>query len=131
PRYGLSGYKKETLPLDLTAADLKILEDLSRAGKRLKGFCRTNLFKRLESSGYAFLLSIERHILRNYIFLHALENGLPLPVGTQDAALLDSRFEDEDKDGDLGDTFDIESTDLDDDVDDVESVETSGLRSET
>ena len=54
PRYGLSGYKKETLPPDLTAADLKILDDLSRAGKRLKGFCRTNLFKRLESSGHAF-----------------------------------------------------------------------------
>jgi len=24
------------------------------------GFCRTNLFKRLESSGAAFLLSVER-----------------------------------------------------------------------
>ena len=32
------------------------MQDLSRAGKRLKGFCRTNLFKRLESSGHAFLL---------------------------------------------------------------------------
>ena len=29
------------------------------------GFCRTNLFKRLESSGAAFIQSIERHILRN------------------------------------------------------------------
>ena len=49
------------------------------------GFCRTNLFKRLESSGQAFIQSVERHILRNYIFLHAIENGLPLPIGTQDA----------------------------------------------
>src|SRR6185503_18883935 len=101
PRYGLSGYKKETLPLDLTAADLKILEDLSRAGKRLIGFCRTNMFKRLESSGHAFLLSVRRHILRNYVFLHALENGLPLPVGTQDSALFDTRTEDHDSDSTL------------------------------
>ena len=54
------------------------------------GFCRTNLFKRLESSGQAFLQSIERHILRNFVYLHAIENGLPLPIGTQDAELLDA-----------------------------------------
>ena len=69
------------------------MEDLSRAGKRLMGFSRTNLFKRLESSGYGIPAFIERHILRNYIFLYALENDLPLPIGTQDASLLDSRFE--------------------------------------
>jgi hypothetical protein len=62
------------------------------------GFCRTNLFKRLESSGEAFQQSIERHILRNYIFLHALENDLPLPIGTQDHGLLDSGSYDEDPD---------------------------------
>ncbi len=39
------------------------------------GFCRTNLFKRLESSGQVFIQSVERHILRNYIFLHAIETG--------------------------------------------------------
>ena len=75
-----------------------MLRDLSRAGKRLMGFCRTNLFKRLESSGQAFLQSVERHILRNYVFLHAIENGLPLPIGTQDAELLDTRVYDEDAD---------------------------------
>jgi hypothetical protein len=66
------------------------------------GFSRTNLFKRLESSGYSFLLSIERHILRNYVFLHAIEQNQPLPIGTQNAELLDSRFTDADKDEDLG-----------------------------
>jgi len=100
PRYGLSGYKKETLPSDLTAADLKILEDLSRAGKRLKGFCRTNLFKRLESSGHAFLLSLHRHILRNEIFIYAVENAKPVPIGQQDSALLDTRVQDQ-GDGEL------------------------------
>ena len=62
------------------------------------GFCRTNLFKRLESSGAAFLLSVERHLLRNHVFLHALRNGLPLPLGTQDAEMLDLRFTDSDAD---------------------------------
>ena len=62
------------------------------------GFCRTNLFKRLESSGQAFILSIERHILRNYVFLHAVKEGKPLPIGTQDAVLLDARVYDEDAD---------------------------------
>ena len=55
------------------------------------------MFKRLESSGAAFLLSVERHVLRNYVFLHAIRNGLPLPIGTQDAEMLDSRFADEDE----------------------------------
>lgn len=74
------------------------MADLSRAGIRLKGFCRTNLFKRLESSGHSFLLSLQRHILRNYIVLHAIENDLPLPIGTQDMGLLDPRANDSDSD---------------------------------
>lgn len=94
PRYGLTLYLKPGLPTDLRESDHKILKDLSRAGKRLMGFCRTNMFKRLESSGEAFLLSLHRHILRNHIFLHALENNQPLPIGKQDIALLDTRFRD-------------------------------------
>ena len=74
------------------------MRNLSRAGKRLIGFCRTNLFKRLESSGHSFLLSVRRHILRNFIYLHALENSLPLPIGTQDSALFDTRTDDTDHD---------------------------------
>jgi uncharacterized protein YegP (UPF0339 family) len=73
------------------------IDGLSRAGKRLMGFSRTNLFKRLESGGMAFLLSVERHILRNYVFLHAIENKLPLPIGTQAAEYLDTTRTDEDE----------------------------------
>jgi len=62
------------------------------------GFCRTNLFKRLESGGPAFLQSIERHVLRNFIFLHAIENNLPLPIGTQGAEMLDGNDDDRDMD---------------------------------
>ena len=98
PRYGLGNYVKATPEKPPTASEARILQDLSRAGKRLMGFCRTNLFKRLESSGQAFILSIKRHILRNYIFLNAMGKDLPLPIGTQDSGLLDSRLWDEDVD---------------------------------
>lgn len=98
PRYGLGNYVKESHRKPPTQTEVRVLQDLSRAGKRLMGFCRTNLFKRLESSGQAFILSLERHILRNYVFLHAIDKERQLPIGTQDAALLDARVYDEDAD---------------------------------
>jgi superfamily II DNA or RNA helicase len=98
PRYGLGNYIQERPHEPPTAAEAKVIADLSRAGKRLMGFCRTNFFKRLESSGQAFLQSIERHILRNYVYLYALENDEAIPVGTQDASMLDDRFNDSDSD---------------------------------
>ena len=109
PRYGLGNYEAQTPDQPPTAAEAAALKDLGRAGKRLMGFCRTNLFKRLESSGEAFILSVERHILRNYVFLHALEHGLPIPIGTQDAALLDTRATDEDQ-ADAQQDFEEEET---------------------
>ena len=117
PRYGLGNYVKASPKKPPTPSEARIVQDLSRAGKRLMGFCRTNLFKRLESSGQAFNLSINRHILRNYIFLNAIEKGLPLPIGTQDSGLLDSRLWDEDVDatsvvtGLFNDENDSEDTD--------------------
>ena len=60
PRYGLGNYIDERPHDPPTPAEAKIIADLSRAGKRLMGFCRTNLFKRLESSGQAFIHSIDR-----------------------------------------------------------------------
>ncbi len=99
PRYGLGNYVAPSPDTPPTRDEAKMLQNLSRAGKRLMGFCRTNLFKRLESSGQAFLQSVERHILRNYVYLHAIETGKPLPIGTQDAGLLDTRLCDEDTDG--------------------------------
>lgn len=122
PRYGLGNYvapKPKTLPMPHQA---KIIEGLSRAGTRLMGFCRTNLFKRLESAGPAFILSIERHILRNFIVLHAIENGLDIPLGTQGAEHLDTRHYDEDPDGLLADD--------NDDEDVADPTATNGLRTE-
>lgn len=96
PRYGLGNYLKPMPDSPPTPEEDREMRNLSRAGKRLIGFCRTNLFKRLESSGNSFLLSVRRHILRNHIYLHAIKNGLPLPVGTQDSALFDTRNDDGD-----------------------------------
>ncbi|MBA3946274.1 MAG: NgoFVII family restriction endonuclease [Herpetosiphonaceae bacterium] len=89
PRYGLANYLKPTADKLADIQEKPLLDNLSRAGKRLMGFSRTNLFKRLESSGVVFIQSLHRHILRNYVFLHALSNGLPLPLGTQGADVLD------------------------------------------
>ena len=120
PRYGLGNYVVDHPETPPTAAEGRQIDDLSRAGKRLMGFCRTNLFKRLESSGAAFLQSVERHVLRNHVFLHAIRNGLPLPLGTQDAEMLDSRFTDEDADQARGSLFDP------DDDDQEEAIEATG-----
>ena len=98
PRYGLGNYLEPNPDHPPTDAENKVIEGLGRAGTRLMGFCRINLFKRLESGGPAFLQSIERHIMRNLIFLYAIENDLPIPIGSQDAELLDISDEDADSD---------------------------------
>ncbi|MDS3860979.1 phospholipase D-like domain-containing protein [Thermosynechococcaceae cyanobacterium BACA0444] len=97
PRYGLGEYIEPEPATPASLEEERLLVNLSQAGQRLMGFCRTNLFKRLESSGAAFLLSLERHILRNYVYLYALQQNLPLPIGAQDAKLLDAVNEDEDE----------------------------------
>lgn len=107
PRYGLGLYVEHTAEKSATGPERKIIENLGRAGKRLMGFCRTNLFKRLESNGYSFLQSIDRHILRNEVYLYAIENGLDLPIGVLDAGLLDLERVDEDADGVEGDPEDL------------------------
>ncbi len=101
PRYGMGNYLNEKSLVKATAAEETVKKNLSRAGRRLMGFARTNLFKRLESSGYSFLLSLSRHILRNFIFIYAIENQQPLPVGTQEAHVLDEFLEDADADADM------------------------------
>jgi hypothetical protein len=103
PRYGLANYLAADPAHPPTADEGRIMDGLGRAGIRLMGFCRTNLFKRLESGGPAFIQSIERHVMRNLVYLHALENDLPVPIGTQDAELLD--FTDEDAESEAAGTL--------------------------
>jgi Helicase conserved C-terminal domain/PLD-like domain len=103
PRYGLGNYAAAVPPHLIPTDDAKVIADLSRAGRRLIGFNRTHLLKRLESSGAAFLESVRRHLMRNRIFLYAIENGLELPIGAQDTPfLVQARDED---------SFDASTTD--------------------
>jgi len=98
PRYGLANYLDPKPKEKPDTQEEKIIANLSRAGRRLMGFCRTNLFKRLESSGIAFQLSLGRHILRNYVFIYAFQNNLPLPIGKNIIENLDDFLEDQDTD---------------------------------
>ena len=104
PRYGLGNYVKAPLYRpDSTKAHEELVRDLSRAGKHLIGFCRTGLFKRLESSGAAFELTMERHILRDKVSLYALQKGLDVPIGSSDAAIFETGINDADALLDLAD----------------------------
>ncbi|MDW8272533.1 MAG: helicase-related protein [Bacteroidota bacterium] len=85
-RYGLAQYLDTDALANAPKEDLEIAENLRRAGRRLIGFARANLFKRLESSGSAFLASIRRMMMRNSVVLYALDNHCPIPIGEQDIA---------------------------------------------
>lgn len=97
-RYGLGNYIDKGKEGLANAEEKRIIANLSRAGKRLMGFCRTNLFKRLESSGFSFLISLARHVLRNEVFVYAIENGLPIPIGQQEKAEMNEFLEENDND---------------------------------
>ncbi|MEH1929114.1 helicase-related protein [Nostoc sp.] len=113
PRYGLGNYVIAKPKQPPTDTEQRLINSLFRGGRRLMGFSRTNLFKRLESSGVIFIQSIERHILRNFIYLYALDQGLDIPIGTQDAELLDTSNNDEDADSVAAALFDTETEDDD------------------
>lgn len=95
PRYGLSKYIDESKKAEACAADRQLLENLSRAGQRMMGFCMSTFFKRIDSCGYAFMLTLARHILRNMVFIYAIDNNLKLPIADENA-LPDDFLEDDD-----------------------------------
>ncbi len=95
PRYGLNQYVRDTDIATMQAHEKQIVENLSRAGARMMGFCKSTFFKRIDSSGFAFLLTLYRHILRNAVFIYAIENKLPLPIGDENA-VSDDYLADED-----------------------------------
>lgn len=95
PRYGLIHFYDESKASDMQPHERQVIDNLSRAGQRMMGFCRSTFFKRIDSSGFAFLLTLYRHILRNAIFIYAIDNKLPLPIGDE-STLPDDYMEDED-----------------------------------
>ena len=93
-RYDLNKYKRGNLNR-LNEEEKKIFKDLERSRGLPKGFCRINLFKRLESSGFAFLKSIQRHILRNCIFIYAIEKNEDLKIKESGNDIIADSFDDQ------------------------------------
>ncbi len=96
PRYGLIHFYDENKAEGIQPHERQVIENLSRAGQRMVGFCRSTFFKRIDSSGFAFLLTLYRHILRNTVFIYAIDHKLPLPIGDE-SSLPDDYIEDEDE----------------------------------
>lgn len=95
PRYGLSKYVSNSQSANASLYEKQLMENLSRAGQRMTGFCTSTFFKRIDSSGFSFLLTVYRHILRNCIYIYAIENKLPVPIGDENK-LPEDYIEDED-----------------------------------
>ena len=108
PRYGLIHFYDEAKATNIQLHERQIVENLSRAGQRMMGFCKSTFFKRIDSSGFAFLLTVYRHILRNAVFIYAIENKLPLPISDENS-LPEEYIEDEDVNESIfGDALDPE-----------------------
>lgn len=105
PRYGLIHFYDENKAEGIQPHERQVIENLSRAGQRMMGFCRSTFFKRIDSSGFAFLLTLYRHILRNAVFIYAIDNKLPLPIGDE-SSLPDYYIEDEDENESMFDDAD-------------------------
>lgn len=110
PRYGLTAYINEKVAEEASTLEKQIMENLSRAGTQQMGFCKSTFFKRIDSCGFSFLLTLSRHILRNCVFIYALDNKLRVPIGDENQ-LPDDFIDDEDVNGNiLGDDFAISDT---------------------
>jgi superfamily II DNA or RNA helicase len=81
PRYDLAKYLRQD-GVNPSPAEQETLDDLRNASGNLIGFTRTMLLKRLSSSGAVFGLSLQRHLLRNHMYLIAVSDGGFLPVGS-------------------------------------------------
>ncbi|MEJ7784939.1 MAG: helicase-related protein [Solirubrobacteraceae bacterium] len=79
-----------------TTQERQVLERLVKSRGNLLGFIRTTLMKRLASCGPSFLVSVERHLLRNHVTLHALIEGLELPIGTVEGRRWEDMSDDQD-----------------------------------
>lgn len=81
PRYQLSSHLLDKLP-NLEPDQLLVIDNLNQSGGNLIGFTRSMLMKRLASSGAVFMMSIQRHLIRNHMYIYAIDNKLNLPIGS-------------------------------------------------
>ena len=94
PRYRMGSYLDPNGPVP-NEKEKALVDDLKTAQGNLLGFTRTMLMKRLSSNGAVFMLSLQRHLLRNHMYLTALKNGSEIPVGS----VTDSQIFSDKKDG--------------------------------
>lgn len=80
PRYRLADYDNPRAVH--TPTDTKNLDDIRAGRGNVSGFVRVGLFKRLSSSGHSFIQSLQRQRARNELFIHAIDHGLPIPLGS-------------------------------------------------
>ncbi|MCG8654839.1 helicase-related protein [Yimella sp. NH-Cas1] len=97
PRYALIDYVDKKVKL--TPAEEELVKDWERARSRLIGITRTHFYKRLSSCGYAYDISLKRHLARNEMWIHAFDNGIDVPTGT----VIDEMFSDGEPDPDASD----------------------------
>ena len=81
-RYGLGDYL-------LPTADQKRYAELRRTGEQLRGLIRVLLFKRFESSVFAFRETVRRLLSAHEAFVAAIEGG-KVPAGKQAERILNS-----------------------------------------
>jgi superfamily II DNA or RNA helicase len=79
-RYRLADYDDPRA--DHTELDSRNLTDIRTGRGNVSGFVRIGLFKRLSSSGHSFIVSLRRQRARNELFVYAIQNRLPVPLGS-------------------------------------------------
>ncbi|MDE0068065.1 MAG: phospholipase D-like domain-containing protein, partial [Acidimicrobiaceae bacterium] len=104
PRYQLGNYIDSRF--DPPDDDVRqLVDDLDNSARgNLAGFTRITMFKRLSSSGPAFIATLRRHRLRNQVAAHALTSNSPVPVGAVDNTLWAAEVDSDPDDNGEGDS---------------------------
>jgi len=104
PRYRLADYDDPKAAH--TQSDTKYLDDIRSGRGNVSGFVRIGLFKRLSSSGHSFIVSLQRQRARNELFVHAIDEGFPVPIGSFSDHQFQVTDEDVEDTEDLGGSLD-------------------------
>lgn len=80
PRYNYAAYSNPDA--HYSPEDRAIIE-AARAGRgNVRGFVLSGLYKRLSSSGYSFIQSLNRQLKRNALWIYAIDNQRSIPTGS-------------------------------------------------
>ncbi|WP_314934017.1 helicase-related protein [Rothia mucilaginosa] len=80
PRYDISGYDN---PNARHSPEDRAIIEAARSGRgNVRGFVLSGLYKRLSSSGYSFIQSLTRQLIRNELWIYAIDHQLSIPTGS-------------------------------------------------